>query len=384
MKKVIIIGSGFAGLTALRKLCRYKKNLNITIIDSSNVQNFLPVLPDVIGRGIKPAHLTFNLVEFCKKKGLKFLNEKVTAVDLEKKQVAAGKEILNYDYLVIACGSETNFYGNEQIKNNAYKLDSVADAQKLSEALNRENFEKFIIAGGGYTGLEVANNLKLYLDKRGLEKKVIIVERASSILGPLPQWMKEYALENLKRMDIEIITNTAIEKFEGRRVILQNGFSFENTMLIWAAGVKIADFVQALKAEKNPQGRVRVDKYLRLNESCFVIGDAAYVSHKNIFLRMAVQFAIYQGACAAKNIIRSIRGKSLHRYRPIDAGYIIPMANNRSCGVILGFNCKGALPTFMHYLMCFYRSYTLKNKIGIINDLFTRVNTSPSDRARCK
>ncbi|MDD5156320.1 MAG: FAD-dependent oxidoreductase, partial [Candidatus Omnitrophica bacterium] len=276
---------------------------------------------------------------------------------------------LEYDFLVIASGSETNFYGNQNIEEGAYALDSVADAARIRAVLKEKEFKNFIISGGGYTGVEVVTNLRLFLEKNKRDGRIIIVERSPSILGPLPAWIKDYVNANLKHLNIELLPNSAIEKIEGERVFVSGQKTFEQALVIWAAGVKTASFIQNLAAEKNPQGRIRTDEYLRLNEHCFVIGDAAYFSYHNTFLRMAVQFAIFQGYCAAGNIINTIKGKKLKKYRPLDLGYIIPMANNRSCGEVLGVKFRGKLPTLFHFLMCLYRSYSLKNKIGIVKNL---------------
>jgi NADH dehydrogenase len=368
-KKVIIIGGGFAGLACLFRLARHNKILDITLIDKAGEFNFLPLLPDTLGRGIHPGHLTCSLENITSKLGVRFLCAAVGAVDLEKKQITAGAAALDYDYLVIACGSETNFYGNEQIRKNAFKLDDARDAMQIRAGLADDKFDGYVVSGGGYTGIEVATNLRLYLQKKAKNKRVVIVERAPSILGPLPEWIKAYVADNLRALGIECFTNTVIERVEGRTIYLQGAGQLDNVMLIWAAGVRTADFIQNLKVEKNPQGRIKVDAYLRLDEHCYVVGDAACVLYENTFLRMAVQFAIMQVRCAARNIMRNIQGRKPLKYKPQDLGYIIPMANNRACGKIFGMDMRGWLPIFLHYCMCIYRSCGMRNRWGIIKDL---------------
>lgn len=357
MKKVLIIGAGFAGLSAAERLSRCKDGLKLILIDAKPVSDFLPLLPDCIGRGLNARSLSFEIAGFCRKRGLDFLNAQVSAVDLQARQVVAGGERLGYDCLLIASGSQTNFYGNKELESAAFKLDDAADARRINIALAEREFDSYIVCGGGYTGIEAATNLRLYLNKKKKDKRVAIMERAPAILGPLPQWMKEYVRSNLKKMNIEVSLNTSIDKIDTR------------TMLIWAAGVRAADFIQALNAGKNPQGRIKVDKYLSLNDSCFVAGDAAWFAHQGSFLRMAVQFAIMQGRLAAENIIRSIRGARLREFKPLDLGYVIPMANNHSCGNALGVNTRGRLPTLLHYLMCTYRLRSWKNKFAILKGL---------------
>jgi len=372
MPKIIIIGGGFAGLSAAARLSGRKAGVEVLLIDRQERFNFLPMLPDCIGRGISPVFLTNSLEALSKNLKFSYIKDQVSAVNLEKKQVTVSSGAMEYDYLIIASGSETNFYGNNAIKQYAYTLDNAEDAQKIKDALKRADYEVFIIGGGGYTGVEVATNLRVYLNKKSQHKKIIIVERAPSILGPLPEWMKNYVRNNLRKLEIECLNNTTIESIEQTRIKLSTGQSFDNAMLIWAAGVRTADFIQGLKSEKNPQGRVAVDEYLRLNDSCFVAGDASLVKYKDGFLRMAVQFAITQGELVAANIVRQIRGAPLVRLHPIDLGFIIPMANNRSCGRIAGINMQGFLPTVFHYSMCVYRTYGLRNKCGIIKDLVTK------------
>lgn len=369
MNKIIIIGGGFGGIGAANRLYKSGLDLDVILIDKKETADFLPMLPDCIGRGINPEFLSYKIVNIGRKLGFKFIHNEVTSINLDKRQVLTETQALNYDYLVIASGTETNFYGNENIEQNALTLDSADDSRNIIHTLRQNEFDNFIIGGGGYTGIEVATNLRVYLDKVGRNSKIMIVERAPSILGPLPEWMKNYVSANLKELNIEVYLNSTIEKIEGGSVNISRGKTFSNTLVIWAAGVKTAGFIQNLKLEKNPQGRIKVDEYLRVNDNCFAAGDAAFFAHKGIFLRMAVQFAISQGECVALNIVNSVKGKKLKEFVPKDLGYIIPMAHNRSCGAVLGLNLKGLLPTELHFLMCIYRSYGMKNKLNIIGQL---------------
>lgn len=372
MKKVLILGCGFAGLSAagcLAQFFRHNTEVEIWAIDKSRHFNFLPLLPDCLGRGISAKFLSYDTEDFLRSKNIKFLNSPISAVDLEKKEVTVSARVLPYDYLLIASGTETNFYGNDALRRGAYKLDSIEDAEKLKQALADNSFDTYVVSGGGYTGIEVATNLRLYLNKKSLNKRVAIIERQPAILGPLPDWMKDYVQKDLKELDIEVFTETSIKQAGTREISLTNGVKFTNAMLIWTAGVKTDDYIQNLKAEKNPQGRIKVDDFLRLNAACFVAGDAGFFEYQGGALRMSVQFAITQGRHAALNIMRSILGKTLLAYKPQDPGYIIPLANNRACGKILGKDMQGRLVIALHYIMCIYRTPGLGNKLGIIKDL---------------
>jgi len=370
MIRVLIIGAGFGGLTAAGEILkRVKSSFEVIVIDKKETSDFLPLLPDCIGRGINPDFLTFRIKDASRRMGFRFFQDEVVSVDLERKVVFAKNDSFEYDLLLIASGSETNFYGNQNVKDNALALDSVSDVKRLIAVLRQGGLKNFIIGGAGYTGIELATNVRVYLNKTSQDAKVIIVERAPNILGPLPEWMRRYVETNLETLKVDFFCGSTIEKIEGRRVYVSGGRIFDNALVIWSAGVKTADFIQDMEVEKNPQGRIKVDEYLRIRQDCFVIGDAALVAYQAGYLRMAVQFAIMQGRCAALNIINTQKKIPLRKFVPRDLGYVLPMANSNSCGMVFGVNLKGFLPTFLHFVMCIYRSYGLRNKLGLLRDL---------------
>jgi NADH:ubiquinone reductase (H+-translocating) len=363
-KKIVIIGCGFAGAWAANGLARWPKALDVTVIDKNPHMSFLPCLPDVIGRGVDPRHLSYPIADFAARAGCSFIQAQTQSLDLKNRTVVTSQGSLAYDYVLVASGSETNFYGNDQIKRFAYKIDDVDDARRLREAVDTNDFERYLVAGAGYTGIEVATNLRRCLTAKNRRAPVIVVEKGPSLLGPLPEWMKHYVAENLRHLDIEVRFNSGIT----------DTAALGNALLVWAAGVKTAPFVSALELEKTPQGRIKVDAYLRARPDCFFAGDTACFGTEKSMLRMAVQYAITQGACAAINIARSALGQKLVPYRPLDLGYVIPLANDRACGHILGMDMRGRLPLVLHYLMCAYRSYGWKNKKGLLDDVLRKTH----------
>ncbi len=369
MKKIIIIGAGFAGLSCARRLSGCSLDLEVILLDSKGEFNFLPLLPDCLGRGINPAWLAKKVSELCRGRKICFIQQKVNRLDLDSGQLSTDLADYTYDYLVIASGSQTNFFSNAQAAAYGYPLNNLKDLAVIKRSVEENKFDNLVICGAGYTGVEAATNLKRYFKNRGISKKIILVERAPAILGALPDWMREYVAGNLKVMGIEVLTNTVIEKIYPDRISLSGNRELLNCLLIWVPGVSTADFIQKLNLPKNPQGRLVVDKYLRIRNNCFCAGDAAFFSFNNNTLRMAVQFALTQGEQVARNIIASIKRTQLKVYRPVDLGYIIPLANNHSCGRVLGLNISGPLATFLHFSMCIFRTPGLKNKLGIINHL---------------
>jgi len=370
MKKIVIIGAGFAGLSAAERLSKSKLDIQVTVIDKKQTFDFLPSLPDCIGRRINPQFLAYDINKAAREFRFDYLNDEVVSVDLENNKIQAALQNLDYDYLIIASGSETNFYGNENLMHNACKVDSVEDIANIINIIKAKDFNNYFICGGGYTGVEVATNLRLCLRKlKKKNRRIIIVEHAPSILGPLPEWMKEYVKKNLNKLGIDIFLNSSVARVEMGSVLVQGNKIFDNSFLIWAAGVNTASFIKNMNVEKNPQGRIIVNSCLRLKHNCFVAGDAAYFADRKSFLRMAVMFSIYEGRIAAENVLRSINGRRMRAYKPVDMGYIIPMANNKSCGVLLGVKLKGFIPTVLHFIMCVYRLPGLKNKFGFFRNL---------------
>jgi len=383
MKNVIIIGGGFAGLSCAGRLAKSGLALEVSLFDKREHFDFLPLLPDAIGRQIGLECLKYNISDLSRKLKFKFINEEITSLDLDSKQAATAASTYTCDYLVVASGSQTNFFGQSDIQNRSYALNSADDIKKIQDALAEDRFENFVICGGGYTGVEAATNLWLYFKKKGLAKKIIIVERSPGILGPLPEWMKLYTQDNLKGMGIDILVNSSVEGIEEDRAVVSGGRVFTNTMVIWVPGVKTADFIQKLPVEKNPQGRIIVNEYLGFKPDCFSVGDTAYFGAKNNSLRMAVQFSIAEGDHTGVNVIRSIKNLPLKKFRPRDLGYIIPMANNRSCGIVFGLKVKGLLATLLHFIMCVYRSMGLRNKMGVMGGLIKGLAKGKQGGAVC-
>lgn len=371
MKKIIIIGGGFAGIAAADLLSKYRNQFDITLIDQKPDFNFLPLLPDVLSNRVCAEFLRCSLNVLATKWGIRFLNAFVSDVCFEENKIFYSDKELEYDYLILATGSKTNFYQNSSWRKQAATLDDLDDAVLIGNDLASAKYENFIICGGGYTGVEIATNIWRYFFKRKLAvKPIFIVEKSNEVLGRLPQWMREYICLNLKKIGIEIIRHAEIKTVIDGKIMLDNGKIFPKTYLIWTAGVKTADLIENIGLKTAAQGRVYVDEYLRINNDSFCAGDSAYIEINGQPLRMGVQFAIDQGCLAARNIIRSIQSRKLKKYHVLDLGYIIPMANNKACGTVLGLKVRGLSAVILHYLMCLFRSLSIRNRLGIIRDLW--------------
>jgi NADH:ubiquinone reductase (H+-translocating) len=367
--RVVIIGGGFAGLAAAQKLRRLGRDAEVTLIDRRPTSDFLPMLPDVIGERANPAHLAYDLSAMGRRRRFAFVQDSVRGLDLTERVVHGERHSVPFDYALIASGSQTRFHGNDDAKRCAMTLDSVADARHILNEAQSGRYGTFVIAGGGYTGVEIATNLWALHRRAGRVPNIMIVEHGPRLLGALPEAFQQYAASQIQRMGIKTRLDAEVTHAEPGRVALNTGETLDNAALIWAAGVQTSEFVRQIDAEKTAQGRLAVDQHLRLNERCFVAGDAAQVIGEQGPLRMSIQFSLTEGWCAGENIVRAIRGLPLRRYRPRDLGYVVPMANNRGCGVALGVTIYGIPAAFLHYFMCIFRSRGVARRLAMIWNL---------------
>ena len=159
MKRIIIIGGGFAGLSAVFYLRKFLKQVEVVLIDKKKEFTFLPLLPDTISRRVETKFLSLSLDTLSKKLSFNFINNTVKSIDLDRRKVCCQEHIFEYDYLINASGSKTNFYANQALENNARKLDDIDDGLQILKDLDSDNFNVLIVGGGGYTGIETPTNL---------------------------------------------------------------------------------------------------------------------------------------------------------------------------------------------------------------------------------
>ena len=368
MKRVVIIGGGFGGLACARAL-RQCPSAEVVLLDRKPTSDFLPVLPDIVGGLISPGSACVSLSSCAKRDGFRFIQDDVMHIDMERRLICGQGGQREYDYLIIAAGTQTNFYGSAEAARASFKLDSVSDAGRISAAIAESSFDTAVVAGGGYTGIEIATNLRRRLARLNRNKKIIVAEASGSILNTLPEWIPLYVQKNLSRMDVEVRVNCRVESITNNRIVLSSGQVCEPAILIWAAGVQTPPFVRDVPLAKTRQGRLVVDDFLRVSERVFSVGDTAAFAGFGQPLRMAVQFAVAQGTLTGENVRRALRGEALHPYRPRDLGYIVPMANRRACGVVLNHNVRGFPAILLHYAMCVRRSTGINRKARILRDL---------------
>ena len=367
--QIAIVGAGFAGLAASRQLSRLSpQEADIHLFDRNAFTTMLPALPDVAGGRLEPARIHADLRQLLKPR-IQLHLATVQSVDPAKKTLSTAEGVFPYDYLVLTCGAVADRRGLKEHQEAAYTLANLADAERIyqdfSAFIQSRSSPQVLVVGGGYTGLELASNLKLRSVRLGKPARVTVLERKDRFLAGLPNRIRSYLETQARRQGIEIRTVVKVDSFDGRNVQLSDGSCHEDVFLCCSTGTRRG--LPELQGEKQelPDGRVVVDEYLRIPQhpQIFVAGDAAAMLNRDVPLRKAVNFAYYSGQSAGKNILLELRGKPLQAFRPLDLGWVIPFGST-AAGQVLGIDyLTGRLPLAMHYAMCGYRNFTLGNKI---------------------
>ena len=330
--KVVIVGAGFGGLNAARRLTR--KPVNLVIIDKKNHHLFQPLLYQVATAGLNPSDIAFPIRSiFSRAKNTEVMMTEVTGVDKAGKRVLTSVGPIGYDYLVLATGSEYNYFGHEEWAENAPNLKSIPDAVAIRERilsafelaeiepdpLKQRRLMTFVLVGAGPTGVEMAGAIA-ELAHRALEKdfrridpraaRILLLDALPRILTAFPESLADYAMSRLADLGVEVITGARVERVSDQGVIV-SGEPIDAHTVIWTAGVKASPAAKWLGVEADKAGRVLVGHDLSVpgNPEIFIIGDAACVfSEKGQPLPGLAPVAIQEGIFVADTILRRAEG----------------------------------------------------------------------------
>ncbi len=348
--KVVVIGAGFAGINFIKKLRNEK--VQVILIDQNNYHQFQPLLYQVAISGLEPDSIVSPYRKLFKStENFIYRMAKVEHVDIKENRVQTNIGTVVYDYLVIATGSSTNFYGSANIEKYSIGLKNINDAinirswmlQNLEAAVEGcNNLEKdiltnFVIVGGGPAGVEMAGALaefKKYLlssDYPEIEvesMKIYLIQSVDRLLPTMSQKASTHALKIMKKLGVEVLLNSRVQDYDGENILVITADG-ENTIqsntLIWTAGVT-GNVLEGLdKKIILPGNRLKVNQYNQIegSDNVFAIGDiAAMVSEKDPKGHpMVAQVAIQQGKTLANNLLYKIRAGSFKApFHYIDKG----------------------------------------------------------------
>jgi len=365
-RKIIIIGGGFAGRQACRAL--RSANTEIVLFDPRSSTVMLPALPDLAGGWLDEKLLHYPLKKLLPST-VRHIQKPVRSIDLAAKTLIAGSETFEFDCLLTAAGSVTDFRGFKPHREQIYHLDSLETALRIradfGAYLFKTEIPQVVMAGGGYTGLELAMSLYYRAQAEGKPCRVTVVDPALDILPFLPEAKRQYIKAFLARTGVTVLSGQRVTGFDGKNVTVGNQ-TFENVFFCWAGGSTFA--VPELKGnvERLSDGRLKVNPDLSLPNYpyIFAAGDAAAVEQNGQTLRKAINFAWYEGKCAGKNIARKLRGLPAKPFRPFDAGWVIPLHGDSVGQLFSRIWIKGKAGLRLHYFMCGFRNTCLANFSG--------------------
>lgn len=370
LPQLILIGCGFAGLELIKKL--NKKPINITVLDKNNYFNFQPLMYQVASGGLGPDAIAYPLRKIISKMpNVNFRMAEVEEINLENKEVQTTIGNMHYDYLCIATGAQTNFFGNADLEKYSMQLKSIPDAldlrsdilQEFEKALSTsetgkiERYLNFVVVGGGPTGVETAGALAEiknevlpadYTELDASKMQVYLIEAAPKVLSAMSEKSSIMAKKYLEELGVKVILNTAVKTYDAQQglLTLSNGETLHTDTVIWSAGVK-GKTITGVPDEYITRGnRYKVDAYNRLEgrEDVFVIGDIAFSTFDEAYPNghpMVGTVAQQQGRLLAQNILNILANKPLKPYRYFNMGSMATIGRHKAVLEVFGIKLQG-------------------------------------------
>lgn len=389
MKKIVVIGCGFGGLQFVNHL---KKGLfDIIVIDKINHHQFPPLFYQVAASQIEPSTVSFPIRKiFQKRRDVRIRLANVLSVNGEKKYVETSVGRFPYDYLVVATGTRTNFYGNTEVEHNSLVLKSTYQAinvrnailsnfEKLLYAEKKERLYNIVIVGGGATGVELAGAFaemtreilpKDYPNIDSDKVQVYLLEGGPHTLSNMSSFAQKYSEDYLRSMGVIVKTGTIVKGYDGEQVTLNNGEVIPTGNVIWSAGVT-ANVIDGVPAGSVlPNGRIRVDRVNRVEglQDVFAIGDVAYMETEKYPKGhpQLANVAIGQGKNLAKNfqkIVKEETGLKSYEYRNL--GTMATVGRNKAVVDLPFVKFKGRFAWLVWMFLHLMLILSVRNKLVI-------------------
>lgn len=347
---VVVVGAGFGGLRAVNRL--RNAPVRVTLVDRRNYHLFQPFLYQVATSGLGPSDIAQPVRAILRRqRNLDFRVTDVGGIDLAARKLQTESGEVPYDFLVLAVGGQTNYFGNPSLAQHAFGLKDLDDAIRIrnhllymfEQAIHETNPEvrrallTFVIVGGGPTGVECAGafseliRLVLVKDYPGLNIKdvrVILLEASDKLLSMFPEKLRDAAAQTLWKKYIEVRFGASVMEFDGACVTLKGGERIPSHTMVWAAGVRAVDLTANLGLPVDRLGRIKVGQTLQLADhpEVFVIGDAACIEGRA--LPMVAPVAIQQGEIAARNIVHAVKKQPPEEFRYRDKGSLATIGRN--------------------------------------------------------
>jgi len=388
--RVVIIGAGFAGLWAARTLAH--SQADVLVLDRNNYHTFFPLLYQVAAAELEPEDIVYPVRSVLRgQQNIRFLMNEVTEIDLIAKQVKTTDHVFPYDFLVLAIGSTSHFFGVTGAAEYAFQLKTLEQAIALrnhilfrfERALCETNPERrqqmltFAIVGGGPTGVEFAGALAelihgpLVKDYQALdpqEMHVLLLEATDRLLATFPERLGTYAAKRLQKMGVEIHLRAMVSQITPEYVQFKDGTTIPMETVIWTAGVHGKPVNADLPARRNGQVQTLPTLQSPDHPEVYIIGDLAYLEEAGLALPMLAPTATQQGEAAARNIIRQTIGQAPVPFHYINRGTMATIGRNAAIAYMWGHAFTG-FPAWILWLgIHLYSLIGFRNRLLVLID----------------
>ena len=387
---VVIVGAGFGGLRAARALRRAP--VQVILLDRNNYHLFQPLLYQVATAGLEPEQIAKPVRAILRgQRNFDFRMAEVTGADLAARRLETNAGAVPYDYLILALGGQTNFFGLDSVARHGFGLKDVHEAVAIrnhvltcfEQAMLEPDPERrrarltFVVVGGGPTGVEMAGALselirlvlvKDYPRLNIKDVRVLLLEATDRVLSAMPERLREAAAATLWRKHVEVRFGATVADFDGARVRLKSGEVIPAHTVIWAAGAQASGLTPRLGLATARQGRVVVEPTLRVpgHPEISVVGDAAYFEADGQPLPMVAPVAIQMATLAARNIAHAVRGEPPEAFRYRDPGTLATIGRNAAVAHLFGLNWTGFLAWVMWLVVHIIQLIGFRNKLFVL------------------
>ncbi|MCG9791061.1 NAD(P)/FAD-dependent oxidoreductase [Flavobacterium algicola] len=389
LPRIVIIGGGFAGIALAKKL--KKQAVQVVLIDKNNYHTFQPLLYQVATGGLEAGSIAYPLRKVIQEyKNFYFRLTNVQEIDTQNQKVITEIGELSFDYLVMATGAKTNYFGNKEMERNSMAMKNIPQALNI-RSLVLENFEQavltkveaernclinFVLVGGGPTGVELAGALaemkkavlqKDYPDLDISKMQINLIQSGDHILNTMSEKSSLAAEKFLKELGVTIWKNVRVKNYNGHTVTTNTDLTFESATVIWTAGVQGA-LVQGLPLESLMEraSRIRVNEFnqIRGYENLFAIGDIACMETTDFPQGhpMMAQPALQQGRVLGENIMRHITKKPMEAFEYNDKGSMATIGRNKAVVDLPKFHFDGIFAWFVWMFVHLLSLIGFKNK----------------------
>ena len=399
--RIVIIGGGFAGIALAKKL--RNKKLQVVLLDKHNYHTFQPLLYQVATGGLEAGSIAYPIRKVIQEyRDFYFRLTSVKEIDTENQKVISEIGDLHYDYLVIATGSKTNYFGNKEIERNSMSMKTIPQSLNI-RSLILENFEQavrikdeaeknalmnFVLVGAGPTGVELAGALaemkkailqKDYPDLDISKMQINLVQGEDRVLNTMTQKSSKAAEEFLVKLGVRVWTNVRVTNYDGRTITTNTNVTFESATVIWTAGVMGAK-IAGLKPDSLVQRveRIRVNEFSQVAgyDNIFAIGDIASMETKKYPQGhpMMAQPALQQGKLLGENLVRLIDNKPMKAFEYNDKGSMATIGRNLAVVDLPRYHFNGVFAWFVWMFVHLFSLIGFKNKaVVFLNWLYNYI-----------